>query len=297
MVKWRKKNDRNQIVEKEDEICIFMRLCLPPGNLDDEIAAIVYENRGNLLDMDSITHLTSENFHAVVAQGSPTVVLFYLKCKTQSPHWVTLLYYPSWKCAVPLFFNSSHCHWPKNHWPTEQGEASGYEFKVTINVDGIKCSLCFHHQGMLFQWLFSAHSLKLQRDLQVIRRAQYELCPCPCEKNEFCHLWSRRYSFSFYFVIHYNYLVISLSFVRQWGDCVISIFMTKHWFSLLLINLFRVRGRRCSDEYGRLWRVDRLLCRRARQLPPDSFPANHNLPQRPAAPPPGVSPALQRNAG
>lgn len=31
--------------------------------------------------MDSITELTSENFHTVVAQSDLTVVLFYLKCK------------------------------------------------------------------------------------------------------------------------------------------------------------------------------------------------------------------------
>ncbi|XP_027147452.1 thioredoxin domain-containing protein 16 isoform X1 [Larimichthys crocea] len=47
--------------------------------LDDEIALSVYENRGNMLDMDLITQLTSENFHAAVAQSSLTVVLFYLK--------------------------------------------------------------------------------------------------------------------------------------------------------------------------------------------------------------------------
>ncbi|KAM7365429.1 hypothetical protein PAMP_016355 [Pampus punctatissimus] len=49
------------------------------GILDDEIAAIVYENRGNLLDMDSVTQLTSDNFHTTVAQSSLTVALFYLK--------------------------------------------------------------------------------------------------------------------------------------------------------------------------------------------------------------------------
>ncbi|XP_008299682.1 thioredoxin domain-containing protein 16 isoform X2 [Stegastes partitus] len=49
------------------------------GNVDDEIAATVFENRGNLLDMDSITQLTSENFHTAVAQSSLTVALFYLK--------------------------------------------------------------------------------------------------------------------------------------------------------------------------------------------------------------------------
>ncbi|KAI9526035.1 hypothetical protein NQZ68_002583, partial [Dissostichus eleginoides] len=46
---------------------------------DDEIAASVYENRGNLPDMDSITQLTSDNFHTAVSQSSLTVALFYLK--------------------------------------------------------------------------------------------------------------------------------------------------------------------------------------------------------------------------
>ncbi|XP_042261401.1 thioredoxin domain-containing protein 16 isoform X1 [Thunnus maccoyii] len=49
------------------------------GELDDEIAAVIYDNRGDLLDMDSITQLTSDNFHTTVAQSSLTVALFYLK--------------------------------------------------------------------------------------------------------------------------------------------------------------------------------------------------------------------------
>ncbi|XP_034007082.1 thioredoxin domain-containing protein 16 [Trematomus bernacchii] len=49
------------------------------AKLDDEIAASVYENRGNLPDMDSITQLTSDNFHTAVSQSSLTVALFYLK--------------------------------------------------------------------------------------------------------------------------------------------------------------------------------------------------------------------------
>uniref|UniRef100_A0AAQ5YSA6 Thioredoxin domain-containing protein n=2 Tax=Amphiprion ocellaris TaxID=80972 RepID=A0AAQ5YSA6_AMPOC len=49
------------------------------GNLDDEVAASVFEKRGDLLDMDSVTQLTSENFHTAVAQSSLTVALFYLK--------------------------------------------------------------------------------------------------------------------------------------------------------------------------------------------------------------------------
>nr|XP_019960168.1 PREDICTED: thioredoxin domain-containing protein 16-like [Paralichthys olivaceus] len=50
-----------------------------PAKLDDEIAASVFKNRGSFLDMDSITQLTSDNFHTAVAQKSLTVVLFYLK--------------------------------------------------------------------------------------------------------------------------------------------------------------------------------------------------------------------------
>ncbi|XP_005948277.1 thioredoxin domain-containing protein 16 isoform X1 [Haplochromis burtoni] len=49
------------------------------GKLDDEIAAAVFENRGTLSDMDSVTQLTSDNFHSAVAQSGLTVVLFYLK--------------------------------------------------------------------------------------------------------------------------------------------------------------------------------------------------------------------------
>ncbi|KAI4831341.1 hypothetical protein KUCAC02_000888 [Chaenocephalus aceratus] len=49
------------------------------AKLDDEIAASVYENRGNLPDMDSITQLTSDNFHTAVSHSSLTVALFYLK--------------------------------------------------------------------------------------------------------------------------------------------------------------------------------------------------------------------------
>ncbi|XP_041834281.1 thioredoxin domain-containing protein 16 [Melanotaenia boesemani] len=47
--------------------------------VDDEIAASVFENLGSLQDIDVITQLTSDNFHAEVAQSSLTVALFYLK--------------------------------------------------------------------------------------------------------------------------------------------------------------------------------------------------------------------------
>ena len=66
-------------------LCVYMFVCLPAGELDDEIAQSVYENRGNLPDMDSVTQLTSDSFHSAVAEHSLTVVLFYLKCKPHSP--------------------------------------------------------------------------------------------------------------------------------------------------------------------------------------------------------------------
>uniref|UniRef100_A0A8C2WN55 Thioredoxin domain containing 16 n=1 Tax=Cyclopterus lumpus TaxID=8103 RepID=A0A8C2WN55_CYCLU len=52
---------------------------LPPkDNLDDEIVVSAFENRLNLPDSDSLTQLTSDNFHATVAQSSLTVALFHL---------------------------------------------------------------------------------------------------------------------------------------------------------------------------------------------------------------------------
>lgn len=47
--------------------------------LDDEVAASVYLNRGNELDMEVFTELNTRNFFTVVAQSSLTVALFYLK--------------------------------------------------------------------------------------------------------------------------------------------------------------------------------------------------------------------------
>ncbi|XP_071782536.2 thioredoxin domain-containing protein 16 [Centroberyx gerrardi] len=47
--------------------------------LDDEVGESVYRNRGQFLDLDSITQLTADNFHTAVAQNSLTVALFYLK--------------------------------------------------------------------------------------------------------------------------------------------------------------------------------------------------------------------------
>uniref|UniRef100_A0A3Q2XAM6 Thioredoxin domain containing 16 n=1 Tax=Hippocampus comes TaxID=109280 RepID=A0A3Q2XAM6_HIPCM len=50
-----------------------------PGELEDEIVASVYVNRGHMVHMDSITQLTSDDFPDAVAQSGLTVVLFYLK--------------------------------------------------------------------------------------------------------------------------------------------------------------------------------------------------------------------------
>lgn len=67
-------------------VYIYIFICWPSGKLDDEIAASLYNNRLDMLDMDSIIQLTADNFHATVAQSSLTVALFYLKCKTRCPH-------------------------------------------------------------------------------------------------------------------------------------------------------------------------------------------------------------------
>ena len=75
-------------------VCVCVCMCvftvsnvhLHLGKLDDEVAESVYESRGDMTDMDSITQLTSDNFHAAVAQSSLTVALFYLRCKTHSPN-------------------------------------------------------------------------------------------------------------------------------------------------------------------------------------------------------------------
>ena len=57
-----------------------MFLDLSSDKLDDEVAASVYENPDKMPDMDSITHLTFDNFHEAVAQSSLTVAVFYFKC-------------------------------------------------------------------------------------------------------------------------------------------------------------------------------------------------------------------------
>uniref|UniRef100_A0A3Q3EH36 Thioredoxin domain containing 16 n=1 Tax=Kryptolebias marmoratus TaxID=37003 RepID=A0A3Q3EH36_KRYMA len=57
--------------EKEEGSFLFV--------LDDEVAADVFEKRASQPDTDSITQLTSGNFHAEIARSSLTVALFYLK--------------------------------------------------------------------------------------------------------------------------------------------------------------------------------------------------------------------------
>lgn len=59
----------------------IMHMCLPSDQLDDEIATSVYQSHGLIPDVDTITELTSENFHDAVAQRSLTVVLFYFQCE------------------------------------------------------------------------------------------------------------------------------------------------------------------------------------------------------------------------
>lgn len=62
-----------------------------------------------------------------------------------------------------------------------------------------------------------------------------------------------------------------------------------------MCRLFRLRG---PDECGRLCRVDApVRGGSVGQLLPHPVPANHGLPKRLAAPPPGVGPGLQRHAG
>jgi len=56
----------------------------PKDNLDDEISVSTFENRLNSLDEDSLTQLTSDNFHAAVARSGLTVALFHLPCKWRS---------------------------------------------------------------------------------------------------------------------------------------------------------------------------------------------------------------------
>ncbi|KAM6893500.1 thioredoxin domain-containing protein 16 [Xenentodon cancila] len=69
-----KEEDEGEEDEEEDE-----EEDLHFGKLDDEVASSVFEKRGSSLDMDSITQLTSDNFHTEVAESDLTVVLFYLK--------------------------------------------------------------------------------------------------------------------------------------------------------------------------------------------------------------------------
>lgn len=63
---------------------VCVSLCVPSVMLDDEVERTLFENRGTLPDIDSVTQLTADNFHDAVAQSSLTVALFYLRCKSLS---------------------------------------------------------------------------------------------------------------------------------------------------------------------------------------------------------------------
>ncbi|XP_075950732.1 thioredoxin domain-containing protein 16 isoform X1 [Anarhichas minor] len=66
--------DDEEEEEEEEEEDLDSKLHM----LDDEIAESAFENRLNLPDSDSLAQLTSDNFHATVAESSLTVALFYL---------------------------------------------------------------------------------------------------------------------------------------------------------------------------------------------------------------------------
>lgn len=77
----RRNDQRGENTEYSRCLFVYLYVTLFPERLDDEIAAAVFENRNNQPDTDSITQLTSDNFHVEVAHGGLTVALFYLKCK------------------------------------------------------------------------------------------------------------------------------------------------------------------------------------------------------------------------
>ncbi|XP_017292811.1 thioredoxin domain-containing protein 16 [Kryptolebias marmoratus] len=71
--------DRQDEEEEEEEDEEEKEEGLDSERLDDEVAADVFEKRASQPDTDSITQLTSGNFHAEIARSSLTVALFYLK--------------------------------------------------------------------------------------------------------------------------------------------------------------------------------------------------------------------------
>ncbi|XP_019716395.1 thioredoxin domain-containing protein 16 [Hippocampus comes] len=73
-----REGDEMQSEELEGEEC-NIEDDVSNGELEDEIVASVYVNRGHMVHMDSITQLTSDDFPDAVAQSGLTVVLFYLK--------------------------------------------------------------------------------------------------------------------------------------------------------------------------------------------------------------------------
>lgn len=90
--------------KKKHYLCTY----LPLDQLDDEIATSVYQSRGLIQDVDSITELTPENFHDAVAQRSLTVVLFYFQCEMrfffvacQSENMMTCI---TWMAVVVFTF-------------------------------------------------------------------------------------------------------------------------------------------------------------------------------------------------
>uniref|UniRef100_A0A673BKF9 Thioredoxin domain containing 16 n=1 Tax=Sphaeramia orbicularis TaxID=375764 RepID=A0A673BKF9_9TELE len=70
-------------------VCTETLLFTLSSQLDDEVAASVYQDRGNLLDMDLFTPLNTDNFHETVAQSGLTVALFYLKWDAVSMAFLT----------------------------------------------------------------------------------------------------------------------------------------------------------------------------------------------------------------
>ncbi|XP_051915164.1 thioredoxin domain-containing protein 16 isoform X2 [Hippocampus zosterae] len=73
-----REGDEMQSEELEGEEC-NIEDDVSNGELEDEIVASVYLNRGHMVHTDSITQLTSDDFPDAVAQSGLTVVLFYLK--------------------------------------------------------------------------------------------------------------------------------------------------------------------------------------------------------------------------
>ncbi|KAM8873462.1 thioredoxin domain-containing protein 16 isoform 1-T1 [Synchiropus picturatus] len=72
-------NDDSDDDDDEEEMDENIKDDVSEGELDDEIAEAVYKSRADLLDLEALTSLTSENYHATVAQSDLTVVLFYVK--------------------------------------------------------------------------------------------------------------------------------------------------------------------------------------------------------------------------